>query len=70
MQKLECNRIIAESNKSYGTELCQTEVSESKGMYKVWKRVTEMKNRYKVQARPIKLDHNDFPSGQNKGETF
>ena len=70
MQNLQCNRIIAESNKSYWFELCKNEVSESKDMYKVWKKVTEMKNGYKLQVYPIKLEHNDFPSGKNKGEIF
>ena len=39
-------------------------------MYKVWKKVKEMKNGYKLQAYPIKLENNDFPSGQNKTEAF
>ena len=40
------------------------EVLESKDMYKVWKKVKEMKNGYKLQAYPIKLENNDFPSGR------
>ena len=39
-------------------------------MYKVWKKVTEMKYLYKLQAYPIKLDNNDFPSGQDKAEAY
>ena len=39
-------------------------------MYKVWKKVKEMKNGYKLQAYPIKLENNDFPSGQDKAEAF
>ena len=34
------------------------------------KKVTEVKNWYKLQAYPIKLDNNDFPSGQDKAEAF
>ena len=30
----------------------------------------EMKNGYKLQAYPIKLETNDFPSGQDKAEAF
>ena len=29
-----------------------------------------MKNGYKLQAYPIKLEYNDFPSGQDKAEAF
>ena len=39
-------------------------------MYKVWKKVKEMKNGYKLQAYPIKLQSNDFPSGQDETEAF
>ena len=34
------------------------------------KKVKEMKNGYKLQAYPIKLENNDFPSGQDKAEAF
>ena len=37
-------------------------------MYKVWKKVKEMKNGCRLQAYPIKLENNDFPSGQDKAE--
>ena len=39
-------------------------------MYKVWKKVKEMTNGYKLQAYPIKLENNDFPSRQDKAEAF
>ena len=39
-------------------------------MYKVWKEVKEMKNGYKLQAYPINLENNDFPSRQDKAEAF
>ena len=39
-------------------------------MYKVLKKVKEMKNGYRWQAYPIKLENNDFPSGQDKAEAF
>ena len=39
-------------------------------MYKVWKKDKEMKNGYKLQAYPIKLENNDFPSGQDKAEAL
>ena len=29
-----------------------------------------MKNGYRLQAYPIKLKNNDFPSGQDKAEAF
>ena len=34
------------------------------------KKVKEMKNGYKLQAYPIKLENNYFPSGQDKAEAF
>ena len=33
-------------------------------------KVKEMKNGYKLQAYPIKLENNDFPSRQDKAESF
>ena len=30
----------------------------------------KMENGYKLQAYPIKLENNDFPSGQDKAEAF
>ena len=33
-------------------------------------KVKEMKNGCKLQAYPIKLENNDFPSGQDKAEAF
>ena len=39
-------------------------------MHKVWKKVKEMKNGYKLQAYPIKLENNGFPSRQDKAEAF
>ena len=39
-------------------------------MYKVWKEVKEMKNGYKLQAYPINLENNDFPSRQDKAEAL
>ena len=39
-------------------------------MYKVWKKVKEMNNGYKLQAYPIKFENNDFSSGQDKEEAF
>ena len=39
-------------------------------MYKVWKQIKEMKNGYKLQAYPINLENNDFPSRQDKAEAF
>ena len=68
--KIQCNRITAQAKKTYWTEFCKNEVSESKYMYKVWKQVREMKNRYKLQTYPIKLEKNDFPSRQDKAEAF
>ena len=53
---IQCNRVIAEAKKSHWTKFCKSEVSESKDMYKVWKKVKEMKHGYKLQAYPIKLD--------------
>ena len=69
MQKYNA-RVIAEAKKSHWTEFCKSEVLESKDMYKVWKKVKEMKNGYKLQAYSIKLENNDFPSGQDKAEAF
>ena len=68
--KIQRNRVIAEAKKSYWTEFCNSEVSASKDMYKVWKNVKEIKNGYKLQACPIKLQCNYFPSGQDKTEAF
>ena len=68
--KIQCNRVIAEAKKSHWTEFCKREVLESKDMYKVWKKVKEMKNGYRLQVYSIKLENNDFPSGQNKAEAF
>ena len=42
--KIQCNRVIAEAKKLHWTEFCKREVLESKDMYKVWKKVKEMKN--------------------------
>ena len=53
--KIQCNRVIAEAKKSHWTEFCKREVLESKDMYKVWKKVKEMKNGYRLKAYPIKL---------------
>ena len=39
--KIQCNRVIAETKKSYWTEFCKSEVSESKDMYEVWKKLTK-----------------------------
>jgi len=50
VQKIQCNRIIAEAKKSYWTEFCKNEVSEYKDMYKVWKKVKEIKNGFRLQA--------------------
>ena len=61
--KIQCNRVIAEAKRFQWTEFCKREVLESKDMYKVWKKVKEMKNGYKLQAQPIKLENNYFPSG-------
>ena len=66
--KIQCNRVTAEAKKSYWTEFCK--ILEYKDMYKVWKKVKEMENGYKLQAYPIKLESNDFPSGQDKAEAF
>ena len=66
--KIQCNRVIAEDKKYHWTEFCKSEVLESKDMYKVWKKVKEMKNGYKLQAYPISLENNGFPSGQDKVE--
>ena len=33
-------------------------------------KVKEMKNGCKLQAYPIKLENNDFPSGQDQAEAF
>ena len=41
--KIHCNRVIAEAKKFHWTEFCKREVLESKDMYKVWKKVKEMK---------------------------
>ena len=68
--KIQCNTVIAKGNKSYWIGFCKIKVSESKDMYKVWKKVKQRKNGYKLQAYPIKLENNDFPSGQDKAETF
>ena len=73
--KIQCNRVkskrlIAEAKTSHWTEFCKREVLQSEDMYKVWKKVKEMKNGYKLQAYPIKLENNDFPSGQDKAEAF
>ena len=48
--KIQCNRVIAEAKRFQWTEFCKREVLESKDMYKVWKKVKEMKNGYKLQA--------------------
>ena len=48
--KIQCNRVIAEAKQSHRTEFCKREVLESKDMYKVWKKVKEMKNGYRLQA--------------------
>ena len=48
--KIQCNRIIPEAKKSYWTEFCKNEVSESKDMCKVWKKFKEMKNGHKLQT--------------------
>ena len=64
--KIQCNRVIAEVKKFHWTEFCKSEVLESKDMYKVWKKVKEMKNGYKLQTYPIKLENNDFASESNK----
>ena len=37
---------------------------------KYGKTVKEMKNGYKLEAFPIKLENNDFPSRQDKAESF
>ena len=37
-------------------------------MYKVYKKVKEMKIGYKLQAYPIKLETKDFPSRLDKAE--
>ena len=42
--KIQCSRVIAEAKKSYWTEFSKSEVLESKDMYKVWKKVKQMKN--------------------------
>ena len=41
--KTQSNRVIAEAKKFHWTEFCKREVLESKDMYKVWKKVKEMK---------------------------
>ena len=70
MQKKKRNRVLAEAKRSYRTEFCKSEASETKDMYEVWTKVKEMKAGYKLQAYPIKLENNDFASGQVKAEAF
>ena len=63
-------QIIAETKRSHWTEFCKSEVLESKDVYKVQKKLREMKNGYKLQVYTIKLENSDFPSGQDKAEAF
>ena len=48
--KIQCNRVIAEANKFHWTEFCKSEILESKDMYKVWKKVKEMKKWIQVTS--------------------
>jgi hypothetical protein len=61
---------VAQAKKLYWEKLCSKEVTESKDLHKVWKKLKELKNGYTVQQFPVKLENNNFPSNEDKAEAF
>lgn len=68
--KISCKHVIAKAKKEHWEEFCSSEVSESKDIYKVWKKVKVMKNGFSLQKYPIQLDNISFPSANEKAEAF
>lgn len=68
--KIQCNRIIAKAKKDYWVKFCEKEILESKDVYKVWKKVKDMKNKHSTQSYPVNIDNNKFPSPLEKAEAF
>ena len=64
--KIQCNRIIAQAKKTYWTEC----LYQNQNTCKVWNKVNEMTNGYKLQTYPIELFIKMFPSRLDKAEAF
>ena len=66
--KLDCNRIIALAKKVCFENFCKNEVSGSNDSKKVWKKVNEMKNGFKLPQCQIKVLNQEFPTPVEKAE--
>jgi ribonuclease HI len=70
--KLSSNRVIAQAKKKYWETFCEQEIQESKDVYKVWKKVNEMKKGVRQQEYPIKNEQSpkSFLRSTEKAEAF
>jgi ribonuclease HI len=70
--KLTSNKVVAQAKKKYWETFCEQEIQESKDVYKVWKKVNEMKKGVRQQEYPIKNEKfpNSFLSSTDKAEAF
>jgi ribonuclease HI len=68
--KYQCKKIICQAKSSFWIQYCSKEVSESKDICKVWKKIKQMKHGCNLQSYPLKLHGNIFPSAKEKGIAF
>ena len=68
--KILCNRTIAKAKKAYWKHFCNNEVSESKDMHIVWKKLKIMKNGFNRPKYPIKINKKVFPTSSEKADSF
>jgi len=68
--KLNCKNVIALAKQQHWDDFCKSEVTESKNINKVWKKVKELKNGTILPSYPLKLNNSIFPSTQEKAKAF
>jgi ribonuclease HI len=68
--KIICNRVVEQAKQKYWADFCIKEISESKDLHKVWKKVKQLKNGSHLQSYPINLNNQNFPSSLEKAEAF
>ena len=68
--KLSCNKAIALAQKQYLEDFCCKQIHSSSDANNMWKKVSEMKNGYRLPSCPIKIPDTEFPAPKDKAEHF
>ena len=70
MKKYVAIELLPKLKKQDWENYCKFEMSESKDIHMVQKKVKDLKNGYSCQQYPIKLATNIFPTSSQKAEAF